>query len=137
MLQMLLTIKPVAQQMGMHRIFDICNSIIRLSGAPYDLNLEVEDGENGKIPPEADPQAQQQAAQLGQQLNNLTILVQMIAQKVGIPLPQGAQGGPPGAAPRPPAPPAGAPQSAAPSPSGPPNQQAGPPAPAALLQNPR
>lgn len=119
MLQMLLGIKPVAQQMGMNRIFEICNAIIRLSGAPYDLNLEVEDGESGKIPPEADQQTGQQMAQLSQQVQNLTIIVLAVAKAAGVQLPQGPSAGPGGGPPQPPAAPPGVP----------------PPPPGAVLQN--
>ena len=43
---------PLAQKMGLERLFDLYNEIFRLSGAGFDLRLELKEGEDGEIPTE-------------------------------------------------------------------------------------
>lgn len=71
MLQVITQTPGVVQKLGLDRLLDIVNAIIRMCGAPIDLQIESNDGESDEIPnPEeqaAQQQAQMQAAQQGSQ----------------------------------------------------------------------
>lgn len=80
-------IPVVAEALGKTKLFNIINEIFRLSGAGYDLKLEVEPGQDDSI------NAQQDTAikQLSEQVAQLEQQMQMIAQAAS----QQAQGGAP------------------------------------------
>jgi hypothetical protein len=81
LLQQLMQSPELAQSVGKERIFDMLNEIFRMSGAGYDLLLEVDEAE--------DQQAQQGIQQeqfmqtLQKELPNLVELVQNLNQRVG------------------------------------------------------
>jgi hypothetical protein len=80
-------IPVVAEALGKTKLFNIINEIFRLSGAGYDLKLEVEPGQDDSI------NAQQDTAikQLSEQVAQLEQQMQMIAQAAA----QQSQGGAP------------------------------------------
>lgn len=48
--QMVVASPALAEKLGLERIFDLYNEIFRLSGAAYDLKMELKEGEDSKLP---------------------------------------------------------------------------------------
>lgn len=127
----------VAQKLGPQRIFTMMNVIARMAGAPDEFQVALDDGEEevmedgteGELPPEVQKAVQgvmKDMQALAMQNQQLAGVVGMIAQKIGIVIPQ--QGQAPQGAP----PPAGGPPTAptaptAPAPTGAPMPPSGGP----------
>jgi len=101
----------IAQAVGKEKLFSIINEAFRLSGAGFDLNLELKPGESNDVDPNATAEAKQQQEQVTQALQGLTQKVatddQMLKQIVQVLQAHGlippatgqapqAQAGPPG-----------------------------------------
>ncbi len=130
LLQSLLKIPGVPQKMGMKNIYDAANVVIRMSGAPWNFQLGMADGEDDKIQPEGQPpeqqqQSQQLVAQMAGRIQRLEQILSKVLPGAAAALSAPPAGGPPGAPP-----PAGAP----PAPPSPP-PAAAPAAPGAVLQD--
>lgn len=56
--QMVVSSPALAEKLGLERLFDLYNEIFRLSGAAFDLRMELKEGEDGVLPqqPGAAPQ---------------------------------------------------------------------------------
>jgi hypothetical protein len=114
LLQSLLKIPGVAQKMGMKNIYDAANLVIRMSGAPWNFQFSLADGEDGSIPsqgasPEQQGQQQQVTELLQQMAGRIQRLEGVIGKLLGAPPSSPAGAPPPGAPPPPPdGPPVGA-----------------------------
>ena len=106
-----LGMKEIAQALGKERIFGILNEIFRMSGAGYDLNLEMDEADEAE---DLNMEDEQFLSQLKQKFPQMEQMMQMMMQQM-----QGGQGGPP------------APGGQAPPPGGASPQQALPPGQAA------
>ena len=142
----MIQIPSVAQKLGPRRIFAMLNIIARMSGAPDEFQIQLDDGESDLMPDQENtlpPVVQKVVQQIMAQMQQLQVqnqqfqqMLAQIAAKIGMPLtpvaapptPEGAQGGPPtpstGAPPVPPSPAGPAPANGAPAPAaGPPGQR--------------
>jgi hypothetical protein len=96
LLQFLLQVPPIAQKMGAGQIIRMANSIIRMSGAPLDLQIELAPGEDDRIPA-ADEEIKKQVSAVQQQLQGLQqFLMQVLRPQGGGPMPNGAPPAPAG-----------------------------------------
>ena len=74
--QFILAMPPVVQAIGKERLFELFNEIFRLSGAAYDLRLELDDGEGHEMPAEASGNSSPQpAADAGQAQAGIMALI--------------------------------------------------------------
>jgi hypothetical protein len=108
LLQSLLKIPGVPQKMGMKNIYDAANLVIRMSGAPWNFQFSLADGEDAALPPEGPPPEQraqqQQMTQLVEQMaGRIQRLEGILAKLMGATAPTGATP-PPGAPPPAPSP---------------------------------
>jgi hypothetical protein len=79
-----LQVPEIAQALGKKRILEIFAEIFRLSGAAYDLKLEIEDGESDMVPPAEGSDLAAKVAQIEQ------ILAKLLPPSVSGPVPGAA-----------------------------------------------
>jgi hypothetical protein len=92
--QFITQVPQIAEKVGLPKLIDLANGIIRMSGAPTNLQIELPRGQNAEIPAQED--MQQQIAELQKRL-----------QEIGQVVMQNARGGAPMANGNPPLPPPG------------------------------
>lgn len=133
LLQTMLQIPPLAQKMGIKNIYDAANIVIRMSGAPWNFQFELDGGDSGEMPQDE----QKQNSQLQAVMTQLQRMEQVMMQSLHVPPAMLGLTAPPGAAPAPG--PAGAPAAATQAPvatNQPPPANSAEPTPAATLQEP-
>ena len=69
----------LAQKLGLERLFDLYNEIFRLSGAAFDLKMELKEGEDSSL---QQPQPEGQPATPAPQQNQLQSLLAGLAQRI-------------------------------------------------------
>jgi len=79
--------KPIAEALGKERMFGILNEIFRMSGAGYDLNLEMDEEDESE---DLSMEDEQFLAQLKQKFPQMEQMLMTMMQQMG-----GGQGGPP------------------------------------------
>lgn len=89
LLGQMLQSEAMVQMVGKRRIFEIWNEIFRLSGAAYDLKLEIDDGENEAAPTPGE------AGGVEERIARLEGVLKQLIQQLGLAQPPG----PPGEAP--------------------------------------
>lgn len=107
LLQVILPIPELLNAMGKQKLYEMINEIFRLSGAGFDLKLEMKPGEDDQFGPSQQQQVQQAIQQLGQMIQKQGQQLQQTSQETEV---QGKQlqavlqallpkaGGPPGMA---------------------------------------
>ncbi len=114
LLQSMLQIPPLAEKMGLKNIYDMANTVIRMSGAPLNFQFELPAGESEKLP-ETDAKQDKAIQAIGQQLAQMQQMLMQVMQGSAQPGAQGqvpAPAGPPAVAALPPNGAAGAAQPA-------------------------
>lgn len=84
LLQQIINIPTVVQAIGKKKLYDMINEIFRQSGAGFDLNLEVKDGESDDFGPSEMDQIKQAVQQLGQGLQKQGSQMQQLSQQAQV-----------------------------------------------------
>lgn len=82
MLNVLVTVPGILQALGREKLYAILNEIFRMSGTGVDLNLEMQEGEDGGFGDDQIAQMQQMLQQLQQVLEQIASATQKNAQDV-------------------------------------------------------
>lgn len=73
----------LAQKLGLERLFDLYNEIFRLSGAAFDLKMELKEGEDGSLtPPQQGPGGEGQPAPAQQGGADLRAILAGLSQRI-------------------------------------------------------
>lgn len=100
--QQIMSVQPIAESLGKERMFGMLNEIFRMSGAGYDLNLEMDEADEAE---DLNMQDEQFIAELKQKMPQMEQMLMMIMQQIqgggqgqGMPppgMPPPGMGGPP------------------------------------------
>jgi len=78
--QQIMSIQPIAEAIGKERIFDILNEIFRMSGAGYDLNLDMDEADQEE---DISMQDEQFLAELKQKMPQIEQMLMAVMQNMG------------------------------------------------------
>lgn len=84
LLSQIVNVPGILQAMGKKKLYDMINEIFRQSGAGFDLNLEVKDGESDQMGPTQEQQMQQAIQQIGQGLQKQGTQLQQLDQQTQV-----------------------------------------------------
>lgn len=82
LMQVALQTPPVLEGLGKEKVYDIFNEIFRLSGTGVDLNLEMQEGDDGTFGADQLQQLTQQTQQMGQMMQQLAQATQKNAEDI-------------------------------------------------------
>ena len=92
LLGQLLGSPELVQAIGKNRVFSMINEIFRNSGTGFDLNLEIEDGEDEALPDQAEQQVQQNMQRLDEMEKFMQQLISDLQQLGILPQQEAGQG---------------------------------------------
>lgn len=84
LLSQLIPTPGIIQAMGKKKLYEMINEIVRQSGAGFDLNLTVKEGEDDSFGPSQEQQIQQAIQQLGQGLQKQGNELQQLGQQAQV-----------------------------------------------------